>query len=150
QRVLQRLLREALPVRDLVTILEALSDASEQSKDPEILAEHARRALAPAIAEMLAGESGTVRAISVGPRLAVALLQLLSPRAGAAGKTLDPDELSRTLEGLGQLVQRQRADGIQAPLVTPPGLRLGIRRLVEPLLPRLSVISLAELPPQTP
>jgi len=150
QRVLQRLLRESLPVRDLVTILEALSDAAEQSKDPELLAEHARRALAPAIAEMLAGASGTVRAISVGPRLEVALMQLFSPRAGTSGRTLEPEELSRALENLGLLVQRLRADGTQPPLVTPPGLRLGVRRLVEPVLPRLAVVSLAELPPQTP
>ena len=36
------------------------------------------------------------------------------------------------------------------PLITPPGLRVGIRRLVEPILPRLPVISLGELPPQAP
>ena len=151
QRVLQRLLREGLPVRDLVTILEALSDAAETSgKDPEALAEYARRALAPVIAEMLGGESGTVRAISMGPRLEVALMQLFSPRPGGTGRMLEPEELHRALENLGQLVQRLRAEGTQAPLITPPGLRLGVRRLVEPVLPRLSVVSLAELPSQTP
>jgi flagellar biosynthesis protein FlhA len=150
QRVLQRLLREGLPVRDLVTILEALSDGAEQTKDPEALAEHARRALAPLIANILAGENGTVRAISMGPRLEVALMQLFSPRANSSARTLEPEELHRALQSLSTLVQRLRAEGAPAPLVTPPGLRLGVRRLVEPVLPRLAVVSLAELPPQTP
>ncbi len=150
QRVLQRLLREGLPVRDLVTILEALSDGADQTKDPEALAEHARRALAPLIANLLAGENGTVRAICLGPRLEVALMQLFSPRANSTARTLEPEELHRALQSLATLVQRLRAEGAPAPLVTPPGLRLGVRRLVEPVLPRLAVVSLAELPPQTP
>ena len=149
-RVLQRLLREGLPVRDLVTILEALSDAADQVKDPEALAEYARRALAPVIAEMLAGETGTVRAITIGPRLEVALMQLFSPRANSNSRMLEPEELHRALETLSALVKNLRRDGTQSPLVTPAGLRLGVRRLVEPVLPRLAVVSLAELPSQTP
>ena len=150
QRVLQRLLREGLPVRDLVTILEALSDAADQTKDPEALAEHARRSLAPVIADMLAGENGTIRAFTLGPKLEVALMQLFSPRANAPASTLDPETLHRALGDLERLVQQQRRDGGQAPLIAPPGLRLGVRRLTEPVLPRLVVVSLAELPPQTP
>jgi flagellar biosynthesis protein FlhA len=91
-----------------------------------------------------------VRAISVGPRLEVALMQLFSPRANAPARPLEPEDLHRALQSLQALVQRLRLEGAQPPLVTPPGLRLGVRRLVEPVLPRLAVISLAELPPQTP
>jgi flagellar biosynthesis protein FlhA len=149
-RVLQRLLREGLPVRDMVTILESLSDAADQTKDPEVLAEQARRALAPVIADMLAGESGTVRGITLGPRLEVALMNLFSPRPGSPQRTLEPEELHRALGDLERMVMRQRLDGAMPPLVTPPGLRLGVRRLTEPVLPRLVVVSLAELPPQTP
>ncbi|MEY4069621.1 MAG: hypothetical protein RL721_235 [Candidatus Eisenbacteria bacterium] len=149
-RVLQRLLREGLPVRDLVTVLEALSDAADQTKDPEALAEHARRALGPVIADMLAGEDGTVRAVTLGPKLEVALMQLFSPRPNAPASQLDPEQLHRALGELERLVQSQRREGTQPPLVAPPGLRLGVRRLTEPVLPRLVVVSLAELPPQTP
>jgi len=68
-RVLQRLVREGIPVRDLVTILEALSDAADQTKDPEVLTEHVRRSLAMVISQLLAGDDGVVRGIAVGPRL---------------------------------------------------------------------------------
>jgi flagellar biosynthesis protein FlhA len=150
QRVLQRLLREGVPIRDLVTILEALSDAADQTKDAEVLAEHARRALAPAIVHLLGGDQGPVRAITVGPRLEIALMQFFGPRKADGQRTLEPEELSGALQDLASLVHSGRRDGQMPPLVTPPGLRVGIRRLVEPILPRLPVISLAELPPQTP
>jgi flagellar biosynthesis protein FlhA len=85
-RVLQRLLRESIPVRDLVTVLEALSDAADQSKDPEQLTEYARRALSSAIVHQLGGDRAPIRAITVGPRLETALMQLFAPRGrDAAG-----------------------------------------------------------------
>jgi flagellar biosynthesis protein FlhA len=155
QRVLQRLLREGLPIRDLATILEALSDAADQTKDPEALTEHVRRSLATVIAELLGGTNGPVRAITVGPRLEVALMQWFGPRRTGAETSmpappLDPGMLTNALQSLSQLAERSQRDGQMPPLVTPPGLRVGVRRLVEPVLPRLPVISLTELPPQTP
>ena len=61
-RVLQRLLKERVPIRDLVTILEALGDAAEQTKDPEALTEHVRRALSNVIARLYMDGTGGVRA----------------------------------------------------------------------------------------
>ena len=149
-RVLQRLLREGLPVRDLVSILEAISDGADQTKDPEVLAEQVRRALSGSIVQMLGGPAGPVRAITVGPRLEAALMQLFSPRMREGGRTLDPEELTAVLHGLTRAVEQARVEGIWPPLITPPSLRSGIRRLIEPVLPRLPVVSLAELPTQTP
>ncbi len=149
-RVLQRLLREGLPVRDLATILEVLSDAAETTKDAELLTEHARRALSAVILQSLGGEGRPLRAITVGPRLELALMQLFNPRAREAGRSLEPEDLTRALQSLNALASEFQADGQYPPLVTPPGLRVGIRRLVEPVLPRLPVVSLAELPTQAP
>jgi len=149
QRVLQRLLREGVPIRDLVTVLETLSDAADQTKDPEALTEQVRRALAPRIAELIGAAHGPVRAVMVGPRLEVALMQWFGPRREVAG-TLDPAVLSQALHALTEIARRVGVDGAVPPLVTPPGLRVGIRRLVEPVLPRMPVVGLNELPPQTP
>ncbi len=149
-RVLQRLLREGIPIRDLVTILEALSDAADQTKDAEALTEHARRALGSVIVHMLGGDVAPIRALTVGPRLEVALMQLFSPRGRDGGRPLDADELTAALSQLNRLALAGRHDGQWPPLVTPPALRAGIRRLVEPVLPRLPIVSLAELPAQTP
>lgn len=149
-RVLQRLLREGLPVRDLAAILEALSDASETTKDPELLTEHARRALAPVLAQLLGGGERAVRAITVGPRLELMLMQIFSPRARPEGRPMDPDDLTRALQSLHRIAEETRTEGQYLPLITPPALRVGLRRLIEPVLPRLPIVSLSELPTQTP
>jgi flagellar biosynthesis protein FlhA len=149
-RVLQRLLKEGIPVRDLVTILEALSDGAETSKDPEVLTEHARRALSHVVSQLCADADGTVRGITVGPRLEGALMQLFSPRGGREIAPLEPEELTTLLRSLNELSGKAKRDGRPRPLITPPALRAGIRRLVEPILPELPVISLGELPPQMP
>ncbi len=149
-RVLQRLLREAIPIRDLVTILEALSDPADQTKDPELLCEHVRRALSQVIVHMLGGPDHPLQAITLGPRLEVSLMNLFGPRGREGGRTLEPEELTLALQNLSQAVETHRRDGQVPPLITPPGLRVGVRRLIEPILPRLPVISLAELPTQTP
>jgi flagellar biosynthesis protein FlhA len=148
-RVLQRLLKERIPIRDLVTILEALGDAGEQVKDPEALTEHVRRNLSNVVARLYMDATGSVRAITMGPRLETALMQLFSPRPGQNGITLlNPDSLASLLGELNQLASQHASEGRAVPLVTPPALRIGARRLIEPVLPGLPVISLAELPPQ--
>ncbi len=149
-RVLQRLLREGVPIRDLVTILEALSDAADQTKDPELLTEHVRRALSSVIVQLYDEGDGTVRGITIGPRLEVALMQLFSPRPSAGMPQLDPDHLAGVLRSLNDLASQAKRDGQYRPLITPPSLRVGVRRLVEPILPKLPIVSLGELPAQTP
>ena len=145
-RVLQRLLKERVPIRDLVTILEAVADASEQTKDAELLTEHARRALTNTIARLFMDETGTVRGITVGPKLELSLLGLFSPRASAGASMLTPDTLGALLRELDHMSSTNMVEGRPLPLLAPPSLRVGLRRLVEPVLPNLPVVSLAELP----
>lgn len=148
-RVLQRLLREHVPIRDMVTILEALADAAETTKDPELLTEHVRRALAEVIARQYMDGSGTIRAVALGPRLEQGLVSLLSPRAATPTNgpaPMTPETLATLLRELDAMVAVHGAGGQPVPLVVPGHLRIGVRRIVEPVLPHLRVISLAELP----
>ena len=69
QRVLQTLLSEAVPIRDLVTILETLGDKAKLTKDVPILAEYCRQALARAICGRFVDETGTMRAITLDPEI---------------------------------------------------------------------------------
>ncbi|HEY9225813.1 MAG TPA: flagellar biosynthesis protein FlhA, partial [Gemmatimonadaceae bacterium] len=147
-RVLQRLLKERVPIRDLVTILEAVADVADQTKDPEVLTEHARRALTNTIARLHMDENGVVRGITVGPKLEMALLGLFSPRGNSnPSMLLTPDSLGALLRDLDQMSSATMVEGRPIPLLAPPSLRVGLRRLVEPVLPNLPVVSLAELPP---
>jgi flagellar biosynthesis protein FlhA len=148
-RVLQRLLRERVPIRDLVTILEAIGDGAEATKDPEALTEVVRKALTNVIARLFADQTGTVRGITIGARLESALLGLFSPRTSQANApVLTPESLAGMLRDLNHLATTYAVDGRPLPLITPPSLRVGVRRLIEPVLPSLPVVSLAELPAQ--
>lgn len=148
-RVLQRLLRERVPIRDLVTILEALADIGEQTRDPEPLTEHVRRALGKVIAEQYADAGGTVRGVAISSRLEMALLHFFSPRQARSSAELpSPAQLTGLLRQLDVITRSHGDEGRPLPIISPPGLRVGIRRLIEPVLPAVPVISLAELPPQ--
>jgi flagellar biosynthesis protein FlhA len=84
----------------------------------------------------------------MGPRLETALMGLFSPRAGQqAVQMLTPDLLANLLRDLNVLATAHAAEGRPLPLITPPSLRVGVRRLIDPVLPSLPVVSLAELPP---
>jgi flagellar biosynthesis protein FlhA len=148
-RVLQRLLRERVPIRDLVTILEALGDGAEATKDPEALTEVVRKSLTNVIARLFADQTGMVRGITIGARLESALLGLFSPRSSQINApVLTPESLAGMLRDLNHLATTYAVDGRPLPLITPPSLRVGVRRLIEPVLPSLPVVSLAELPAQ--
>lgn len=146
-RVLQRLLKERVPIRDLVTILEAMADHADTAKDPESLTEYVRRARGHVIAEPYTDATGVLRGITIGPRLEAALMGFFSPRA-RTGEPLGPQALSEALRSLDTLSRDLNSGGQTTPLITPPSLRVGVRRLLEPVLPNLPVVSLAELPAQ--
>jgi flagellar biosynthesis protein FlhA len=107
-----------------------------------------RRSLTNVIARLYADQTGVVRGITIGARLESALVGLFSPRAagGAGAPLLTPDSLAALLRDLNQLATMYAAEGRPLPLITPPSLRVGVRRLIEPVLPSLPIISLAELP----
>lgn len=145
-RVLQRLLRERVPIRDLVTILEALGDAADSTKDPVMLTEHVRRALSDAIVRSHLDDQGVLPAITLGPRLEQQLSALLAPRSGQPAPNLTPEMVSQLIRELEHVASARAIDGRLPPLVVPSALRLGVRNVLEPVLPHQPVLSLAELP----
>src|SRR5690606_28000909 len=69
QRVLRQLLRERVPVRDLVTILEAISDAAAVTKDMDAVTEAVRAAIGRAICRAYQNDKGELSVIGVAPAL---------------------------------------------------------------------------------
>ena len=94
-------------------------------------------------------ETGVVRGITIGPRLEMSLLGLFTPRPN---QSLSDDAHARTRSARCSASSirwraRRLVEGRPLPLLAPPSLRVGLRRLIEPVLPNLPVVSLAELPP---
>ncbi len=141
-KVLQKLLRESVPIRDLATILESLSDTAEQSKDPEILAEYARFALSSTISTILKGEYNRIKAVTLEPDLETALAR---ERDGTRAGSLSPEEFAQVITQLRQARDRLQGEGRTPVVVTRPEIRSYLRRLLEGPLPDLLVVAYSEL-----
>lgn len=148
QKVLQNLLRERIPIKDLLTILEALGDAASLTKDPALLTEYVRQALARTITKMYQSEDGTIYAIVLARDLEEALSR--SVQKGEFGEFLAPDPalMERFLLKLRKATEKIPPEAGQVVLITSPELRRHVRRIVEQVLPILPVLSPAEILPE--
>ncbi|MBK6909481.1 MAG: flagellar biosynthesis protein FlhA [bacterium] len=150
QKVLQNLLREGLPIRDMSTILETLADYAPMTKDPEYLTEAVRSALAKAIAERYEDEPGSLSAMTIEPRLEQMIADGLRTAAKEGSDFALPSAVTQRVVGtIKQLAQGMLNRGFQPIVITAPGIRAFLKRLLEAEQPNLIVLSTAELPPST-
>ncbi|MDE2570967.1 MAG: flagellar biosynthesis protein FlhA [bacterium] len=145
QRVLQNLLRERIPIRNLLLILEALADGARQSKDIDYLGERVRAALARHICAEYA-EEGLLSVITVDPRLE-SLLSEAVRRGEDAYAVLDPSTIARIYTSLTEQIQAANAAGIHPIVLCSPSVRLALKRLTERAAPQLVVLSYSEIVP---
>ncbi|RDV84686.1 flagellar biosynthesis protein FlhA [Ammonifex thiophilus] len=142
QKVLQGLLEERVPIKDLVSILEALADAARVSRDPDFLLEQARAALSRVITQQYARDN-KLSVLTLHPRWEERL-----SRAKEEGKVLEPREVQRLLEKVGQAVEGALRRGVAPVILCAPGARLLLRRLIAAKFPQVAVISYREVWPQ--
>ncbi|MBO9569971.1 MAG: flagellar biosynthesis protein FlhA [Cellulomonas iranensis] len=144
QRVLQGLLVEQVPIRDLGRIYEALTLRARVSTDPEGLVEAARSALGPALAAPYMQE-GALRVLTLEPVLEHQLAENLRPGDQGSQLLVDPQRLDTVLAQLRAAVGRAEAEGRGVVLACSPAIRPALRRLVALADPRLPVLSYSEV-----
>ena len=151
-KIAQRLLKEGVPIRDLATILETLSDYASQTKDPELLVEYVRYALAPTITERFSEDDGKVHAITMDPQLEAAIADEMqrSQGRGLAGVTLSPRLINSIYRQLIKLTEQATLAGRRPILICSPTVRSAIYRIIEPVMANVTVISYGELLVNTP
>jgi flagellar biosynthesis protein FlhA len=144
-RVLQRLLGEGVSIRDLPVILEVLADLAPSTKDPVLLAEHARAALADAVCRPYLASDGTLRVLLLGGPTESRLGAELAAAEGEEGL---PMALGQALlDAISRAVAQAPPLDAKPVLLCPAGLRRHIRRVTERALPHLGVLSYAEISP---
>lgn len=145
QRVLQNLLRERIPIRNLLLILESLADGARTTKDCEILTERVRVALGRhIIADLI--EDGVLSVMTVDPRLETMLADIVR-RGEDAYAVLDPTTIARVYASLGRQIDAAQTRGVQPILLSSPSVRIAIKRLTERSAPQLVVLAYSEIPP---
>jgi flagellar biosynthesis protein FlhA len=145
QGVLRGLLDDGIPVRDLVRILEALTEqARSQQKDADSLLEAARIALGSTIGSQYATD-GTLAIITLAPAFEQSLLGAL--RVGERGRTvgIEPSVAESMVRQVAQLSRDAEAKGQNPVVLCATRLRPALRRLLKPSLPRIAVIGAGEI-----
>jgi flagellar biosynthesis protein FlhA len=144
QRVLQALLDEGVPIRDLVRIFEALSLRAKVSVDHDGLVEAARTALGPAIAAQYAA-NGRLIVITLDPMLEQGLLESLRPGETGAFLAIDGMRAEAVVTEAAQLVESAEQQGLTPVLACSPQLRLPLMRMLRAGSRRVQVLSYPEI-----
>ena len=149
QKILQALLREQVSIRDLGTILEVLVDAAAFNKNPIALVEAVRHSLGRSLVRPLLSESGELKVVTLDTAIEEECTRGSNMQGGQALST--PHQLAlarRVLDGLRTNFGQEISKAPPVLLCSSPG-RFYLRRLLEPFIPKIVVISPGEIPPMT-
>ncbi|MDH4085428.1 MAG: flagellar biosynthesis protein FlhA [Nitrospira sp.] len=144
-RVLGNLLKEGIPIRDLRSILEAISDHATTTKDAEVLTEYARQALARTITKQYLAPDGSLQVITLDPRLDRSLAEQAAALPPGAMLNLDPTLSHKLLTGLKQAAERVAARGQQPIVLCSQVVRRHLRRHSDRQLHAVPVMGLNEV-----
>jgi len=146
-KVLQSLLDERVPVRDLATIVETASDYAQVTKEADVLAEYARMALRRQITEMYRDGGGRINVFTIDPAVEQVLSESVQNTKQGLMLVLDPAMSEAFLGRIGGQYERMQSAGLTPLCICSPNIRLALRRLVEAGYPSLAVVSYNEILP---
>ncbi|WP_143698706.1 flagellar biosynthesis protein FlhA, partial [Xanthomonas graminis] len=141
-RVLQNLLIEKIPVRQLRKIVEALVEQAPQSQEPGVLTAAVRNALGRFIVQEISGMSAELPVYTLAPQLE----RVLQDSTQGNGAALEPGLAERLHQSLAECVSKQEARNEPAVVLVPAQVRAALARLVRHSVPSLSVLSYSEVP----
>lgn len=150
QKVLQNLLKEGIPVRDLVTILESLIDYAKVTKNVDVLTEYVRHSLSETIVRLYADARGVVHAIAMDPYLEQAITSALqNNRESSPSLGLSPQAIAEIQQSLQSGIEQSVLNGQHPVVLCSATVRPYFYRLIHTAFPTVSVLSFTELPPET-
>ena len=145
QRVLHALLEEGVSIRDLVRIFEALSVRAKSSTDLDGLVEAARSALGAAISHPYVTPDERLHVFTLEPGFEQRLLESIRPSDAGLVLALDAGAIDALVHGCSGMLEEAERSGLSPVLVCSPQVRAALSRLMRQVLPRLPVISYAEV-----
>lgn len=146
QKVLQNLLKEDVPINDLVTILEVLADQGTVTKDSEVLTEHVRHGLQRTIVNSRLNEEGVLNVVTIHPQLEDLIGKNIQKTISGSIPILDPQVITKIFDGVKQIEDSLVSNGIQPLILTSPKIRVAFKNLISFNFPNLKVLSLNDIP----
>lgn len=144
-KILAMLLTERVPIRNLATIMETISDYGASMKDPEVLAEYCRISLRRQISDMLKDDEGKVYCFTLSPQIEQLLANSVQNTKQGIMLVMAPEITDRLVVETSKQAENMSAAGHHPVCLTSPNIRLAFRRLMETSLPQLAVISYNEI-----
>jgi flagellar biosynthesis protein FlhA len=146
QRVLQALVRERVPIRNIEAILEVLADCGGRIKEPDALTEQVRERLGPVICQPLADAKGQIQVLTLDAGVEQSVAASIRAVEEKPTLILEPRFAEQLLRRLTEEVERMSRGNLRPVLLCAPNLRRHLRRFTERLVPQLAVLSLGEIP----
>lgn len=154
QRVLQQLLREQVSIRDLGAILETLVEAAQQSKNLVHLVEAVRQSLGRGLVHPLLDSEGGLKVLMLEQAMESELIGTFDPNSagmllgdGSRSGGMPTDFLRRLVDSVKRLTGSNSGSALPV-LLCPSPARYHVRRWLEPFLPKVTVLSPVEIPPE--
>jgi len=147
QKVLQNLLREGIPIRDLLTIFETMADYGQVINDTDRLSEIVRQSLYRTISQLLPVEEGRLRVMLLDPEVEQKILDSLEQTDNGAFVAMDPDVQSNIVQNTQQVAQQMLERGMEPVVLCSPAVRFYFQRLTEEPIEDLTVVSYQEIEP---
>ncbi|EPN5006622.1 flagellar biosynthesis protein FlhA [Vibrio parahaemolyticus] len=144
-KVLQNLLNEAIPIRDIRTIVQTLAEYSSKSQEPDILTAAVRISLKRLIVQEINGIEPELPVITLIPELEQILHQTMQASGGESAG-IEPGLAERLQSSLSHATQEQELKGEPAVLLTSGVLRSTLAKFVKNTIPNLRVLSYQEIP----
>jgi flagellar biosynthesis protein FlhA len=148
QKVMQNLLRERVPVRDLETILETLGDYSSRTKDLEILSEYVRHAMARSICKQYVDEKDKLWCVTLDPALEDLINGHIERSERGSTNTMPPQTAQQIVKHVQAKTQEMTQTGRTPAVLCGPNVRLAVRRMIEGTLPHVAVLAYNEIVPE--
>lgn len=146
QKVLQNLLKENVPIYDLVTILETLADHGTSIKDTEVLTEQVRHALKRTIVKNYLNHEEKLLVVTIHPELEDLIGNHIQKTMGGSMPILDPSIVTKIFDSVKETTEMLLRNGIEPVILASPKVRLAFRNLIAFNFPNIPVLSLNEVP----
>ncbi len=147
QKVLQNLLAEHVSIRDMLTIVETMTERTPAVRDPDLLTEYVRQGLARHVTRPYLDEAGRLRVMMLDREVEDLLMRHTRMSDQGLQLTLDPESAQRILSALEQACEEWSLTQGTPVLTCLPACRAPLRRLTEKFLPNLVILSHNEIPP---
>jgi flagellar biosynthesis protein FlhA len=147
QTVLQALLRERVPIRDLESILETIGNWAGRTKDAEILTEYARNALARTLCQLNKADDGKIHCMTLDPGIEEVMSKSIDRTEHGSVLVMPPELQGRIVEAMRRKVEEVIPTNKGRPpvILCPPQIRIWVRKLMEAALPAVPVMSYNEI-----